>query len=101
MRAGRASLAGRIPIGRLKVCWGFDYEQKITKAHKLCCKVEYFPDFEDFNEYRIVSEASWEVALVQPSNLSLKISANDRYDSTPDGSKPNLLNYSILMLLKL
>jgi putative salt-induced outer membrane protein YdiY len=81
--------------------FGFDYDQKITSAHKLCCKIEYFPDLEEFDNYRIVSEASWEVALVQPSNLSLKIAATDRYDSTPDGAKPNLLNYSILMLLKL
>ena len=29
------------------------------------------------------------------------MSANDRYDSTPDGAKPNLVTYSILMLLKL
>jgi putative salt-induced outer membrane protein YdiY len=104
---GRVGAGGSREFGGPNADWtpegllGIDYEQKITKAHKLCCKVEYFPDFEDFNEYRIVSEASWEVALVQPSNLSLKISANDRYDSTPDGAKPNLLNYSILMLLKL
>jgi putative salt-induced outer membrane protein YdiY len=80
---------------------GFDYDQKLTAAHKLCAKIEYYPDLEDVNNYRIVSEAAWEVALAQPSNLSLKISATDRYDSTPDGAKPNLITYSILMLLKL
>jgi putative salt-induced outer membrane protein YdiY len=104
---GRLGAGGSREFGGPNTDWtpeglaGFDYEQKITSAHKLCCKIEYYPDFEDFNQYRIVSEASWEVALVQPSNLSLKISATDRYDSTPDGSKPNLVNYSILMLLKL
>jgi putative salt-induced outer membrane protein YdiY len=104
---GRVGAGGSREFGGPNTDWtpegllGFDYDQKITSAHKLCCKIEYYPDFEDFNQYRIVSEASWEVALVQPSNLSLKISATDRYDSTPDGAKPNLLNYSILMLLKL
>jgi putative salt-induced outer membrane protein YdiY len=80
---------------------GIDYDQRITAAHKLCFKIEYYPDLEQFANYRIVSEASWEVALAQPSNLSLKLSATDRYDSTPDGAKPTLMNYSILMLLKL
>jgi putative salt-induced outer membrane protein YdiY len=80
---------------------GVDYDQKITAAHKVSFKVEYFPDLEQLVNYRIVSEASWEVALAQPSNLSLKLSATDRYDSTPDGAKPTLMNYSILMLLKL
>ena len=33
--------------------------------------------------------------------FSLKLSASDRYDSTPDGVSPHLLNYSVLLLLKL
>jgi hypothetical protein len=33
--------------------------------------------------------------------LSMKFSVSDRYDSTPDGTNPHLLNYSVLMLLKM
>jgi putative salt-induced outer membrane protein YdiY len=104
---GRIGAGGSREFGGPNTDWipegiiGIDYDQRITPAHKLCCKIEYYPDLEQSVNYRIVSEASWEVALAQPSNLSLKISATDRYDSTPDGAKPNLLNYSILMLLKL
>jgi putative salt-induced outer membrane protein YdiY len=104
---GRLGAGGSREFGGPNTDWtpeglaGFDYDQKITCAHKLCCKIEYYPDLEHPGEYRIVSEASWEVALAQPSNLSLKMAANDRYDSTPDGAKPNLVTYSILMLLKL
>ncbi len=32
---------------------------------------------------------------------SLKISANDRFDSTPNEADPHLVNYSVLLLLKL
>ena len=46
-------------------------------------------------------DTGWEIELVQPSNLSLKISATDRYDSTPNGANPHLVNYSVLLLLKL
>jgi putative salt-induced outer membrane protein YdiY len=104
---GRAGAGGSREFGGPETDWtpeallGFDYDQKITAAHKLCGKIEYYPNLEDVNSYRIVSEAAWEVALAQPSNLSLKLSATDRYDSTPDGAKPNLITYSILMLLKL
>lgn len=104
---GRLGAGGSREFGGPNTDWtpeglaGVDYDQKITSAHKVCAKIEYYPDLEQTVNYRIVSEVSWEVALAQPSNLSLKISATDRYDSTPDGAKPNLLNYSILMLLKL
>jgi hypothetical protein len=49
----------------------------------------------------MVADMGWEVVLVQPSNLSLKLSATDRFDSTPNGAEPNLVNYSALLLLKL
>ncbi len=39
--------------------------------------------------------------LDEEANLSLKLSAQDRYDSTPNGLRPNDINYSILLLWKL
>jgi hypothetical protein len=48
-----------------------------------------------------VTDGGWEIELAKPSNLSLKISANDRFDSTPNGADPHLMNYSVLLLLKL
>ena len=35
------------------------------------------------------------------TNLSLKVSAFDRYDSTPQGRRPNDLDYALLLLWKL
>ena len=81
--------------------FGFDYEQKLSERQKLSCKVEYFPEFEEFGRYRVVADAGYEVALDKPSNLSLKFSINDRYDSTPNGAEPHLVNYSALLLWKL
>jgi hypothetical protein len=49
----------------------------------------------------LVTEASWEISLDKPSNISLKLSATDRYDTTPNGTDPHLVNYSVLLLLKL
>jgi putative salt-induced outer membrane protein YdiY len=80
---------------------GFEYRQRVTKTQKFYGKVECFPEWDQVGEYRVVTDLGWEIELVQPSNVSLKLSASDRYDSTPDGVNPHLLNYSVLLLLKL
>ncbi len=80
---------------------GFEYSQRVTKTQKFYGKIEYFPEWDQVGEFRAVADMGWEIELVQPSNLSLKLSASDRYDSTPDGVSPHLLNYSVLLLLKM
>jgi hypothetical protein len=80
---------------------GFEYSQQLSSTQKFYGKLDYYPEWEEVGEYRMVADTGWEIELVQPSNLSLKISATDRYDSTPNGADPHLLNYSVLLLLKL
>ena len=80
---------------------GVEYSQQLSSTQKFYSKLDYFPEWEEFGEYRLVADIAWEIALVQPSNLSLKIAASDRFDSTPNGSNPHLVNYSVLLLLKL
>ena len=81
--------------------FGVEYSQQLNATQKVYSKLDWFPELDDTGEFRAVADVGWEVVLVQPSNLSLKISANDRYDSTPNGAEPHLLNYSVLLLLKL
>lgn len=81
--------------------FGFEYEQSVTDTQKFFANFEYYPEFADFGRYRLVADGGWEIELVKPSNVSLKISANDRFDSTPNGADPHLVNYSVLLLLKL
>jgi putative salt-induced outer membrane protein YdiY len=81
--------------------FGFEYSQHLSAKQKFCGKLDYYPEWEQFGEYRLVADVGWEVELVHPENLSLKIAATDRYDSTPNGVNPHLVNYSVLLLLKL
>jgi putative salt-induced outer membrane protein YdiY len=81
--------------------FGFEYDQHLSDTQKFSATLEYYPQFENFGEYRLVADVGWEIELDKPSNLSLKISANDRFDSTPNGVEPHLVNYSVLLLLKL
>lgn len=80
---------------------GYDLNHQIAENQKLFVKFDYFPEFEHPNEHRTVTDVGWEVELSRPSNLSLKISWTDRFDSTGGGADPRVMNYSALLLWKL
>lgn len=77
---------------------GLEYEQALTDLQRLSATVDYYPQWDDFNQYRVVSDVGWEIDLDRPQRLSLKISVVDRYDSTPNGVEPNELNYAVLLI---
>ncbi len=81
--------------------FGMDYEKQITKRQKLRIKVDYFPEWGDFVNYRMVTDAGWELAFDDESHFSLKLGLIDRYDSTPNGRKANDIDYSVLLLWKM
>lgn len=81
--------------------FGFNFEQYLSKTRKFYAKMDYFPEWEDFGRYRVLTDIGLEIELSQPSNLSLKFAATDRYDSEPNGVDPRNLNYSALLILKL
>ena len=78
--------------------FGLEYEHKLTGMQRISAKVDYYPQWDQFNQYRVVSDVGWEIALDRPKNLSLKLSVVDRYDSTPNGVQPNELNYAALLI---
>lgn len=80
--------------------FGATYEHQITERNKLLAKVDYFPAWNRFSDYRLVIDGGWEYLVTDDGNLSLKLGFNDRYDSTPNGAKPNDLNYNALLLYK-
>lgn len=81
--------------------FGFNYELQVHANHKLYAKADWFPEWEDFNQYRVLADVGMEFSLSQPSNMSLKLSATDRYDADPQGVAPHNLNYSALIIWKL
>jgi putative salt-induced outer membrane protein YdiY len=80
--------------------FGIEAERQLTSRQKLKGKMDYFPAWEDFGNYRLVSDVAWEILLDGSENLSLKLAATDRYDSTPQGAKANDIYYSLLLLYK-
>lgn len=80
--------------------FGIDADRQLNSRNKLKAKVDYFPAWEDFSNYRLVADFAWEVLLDDSENLSLKLAATDRYDSTPQGAEPNDVYYTLLLLYK-
>jgi putative salt-induced outer membrane protein YdiY len=80
--------------------FGIDAERQLNARNKLKGKLDYFPSWEDFSDFRLVADAAWEILLDDSDNLSLKLAVTDRYDSTPQGAKPNDVYYSLLLLYK-
>jgi len=80
---------------------GIDFEYKISERQKLRCTSDYYPEWGDYEVYRIRTDAGWEVLLDEATNMSLKLGVIDRYDSNAGGTKPNALDYSLLLLWKL
>lgn len=81
--------------------FGLDYDYRLTEKQRLTLKVDYFPEWQDFGDYRMVSDLGWEIDLDKPKNMSIRFTVNDRYDSTPNGVNPNLVNYAVLLNWKL
>jgi putative salt-induced outer membrane protein YdiY len=77
---------------------GSEYKHKFNETHQISAQMSYYPNMVDFTDFRLNSQASWQIVLSQVHNLSLKVSIIDRYDSTPEGARPNDLDYSTLLL---
>lgn len=80
--------------------FGATGEYQLNRYNKMKAKIDYFPAWENFSDYRVVSDIAWEILLDDADNLSLKLALTDRYDSTPQGAKPNDVYYSLLLLVK-
>jgi putative salt-induced outer membrane protein YdiY len=82
--------------------FGGDFEHQLSRRQKLKLTTDYYPSWEDaFHDYRLVTNAYWEILLDQETNLSLKLGAVDRYDSTPNGALANDIDYFVTLLWKL
>lgn len=101
---GRMGLSASHEIGgpnnktNPELLFGSEYKHKFNETHQISAQMSYYPNVTDFTDFRLNSQASWQIVLSSVHNLSLKLSIIDRYDSTPEGAKPNDLDYSTLLL---
>ena len=79
---------------------GIDYEHQLTKRQRIKLTSDYYPSWENFQDYRLVSDGFWEITLDEAAGLSLKVGMIDRYDSTPNGRKHNDIDYFATLMWK-
>jgi putative salt-induced outer membrane protein YdiY len=80
--------------------FGLQFDWQISKRQKLLGAVEYAPDVGDFLRYRIRNQAALEVTLDQEKNLALRLGVLERYNSMPNGARPNDLDYAMMLMWK-
>lgn len=80
---------------------GLDFEHKISPRQRVKLVVDYYPSWEDYQDYRLVSDGFWEIMLNEARTFSLKIGALDRYDSTPNGAEHNDIDYYVTLVWKI
>ncbi|WP_197452437.1 DUF481 domain-containing protein [Rosistilla carotiformis] len=99
--AGASQEIGSVdPDWKPEMLFGLDLKQQVNKRNKIYVKADYFPAFADFSDYRVVTDAGWEILLDDAENFSLKLAATNRYDSTPLGLEPQDIDYTATLLYK-
>lgn len=92
---GGNNRTGVTPEGDL----GVDFSHQLTQRQKLFVTSDLYPSFRDFPEYRWVTKGGWEILVDPETNMSLKIGAEHRYNSSPGlGVKRSDLDYFLALV---
>jgi hypothetical protein len=75
-------------------------ESQVSLRQRVIIGAEYFPEWSSWRNFRVEAEFGWELLLDEKLDMSVKLSAYDRYDSTPQGRKANDLQYAGVLVWK-
>jgi hypothetical protein len=85
-----------VPEGLL----GMDGYMELTSRQRLVGSVDYYPDLGHFGEYRVRARAAYEILVDPDWGLTLRLGAQERYDSNPGPAKRNDIDYFATFLFK-
>jgi putative salt-induced outer membrane protein YdiY len=107
----RTTLIGRVGLGlrddllgpdnriHPELLLGVDWAHKISERQRIITTAEYYLDLLDPPQFRTKIKAEWEMLVDPETKMSLKIGAEDRYQSDPGpNSKKNDLDYYLLLV---
>ncbi|MDP1564386.1 MAG: DUF481 domain-containing protein [Pirellulaceae bacterium] len=77
---------------------GLDFKHKLTNHQGLYVTNDLYPNWTDFSDFRMITDAGWQLLIDEATRTSLKVGVINRHDSTPQGQKANDLNYSVLLM---
>ena len=80
--------------------FGGDWERQLTDTVKLYATVDYYPNVEDFADYRLNSVGGLEFVVDAERNINFRMFAFNRYDSTPPaGNEENDIDYGMALVV--
>ncbi len=68
-------------------------DHHLTQRQTLTSALTFFPDFHEPGEFRAVGSVQWDLVVEEGHPFKIRFGIEDRYDSTPEGFKPNDLDY--------
>jgi putative salt-induced outer membrane protein YdiY len=77
---------------------GLDFKHQLTGRQSLYLTNDFYPTWTDFGDFRMITDAGWQLVIDEETRTSLKLGVINRHDSTPGGQEPNDLNYSFLLM---
>ncbi|MEZ6140085.1 MAG: DUF481 domain-containing protein [Zavarzinella sp.] len=78
---------------------GGDFEQKLSDRTSFTFSTDYYPKLDRPSDFRIRSRAAIEILLDQELNITLRLGAQNRYDSNPGSmTERNDLDYFMTLL---
>jgi len=77
---------------------GLEFKHRLTEKQSLYLNNDFYPNWTDFSDFRMITDAGWQLLIDEATRTSLKVGVINRHDSTPGGQKANDLNYSILLM---
>ena len=80
--------------------FGGDWERQLTDTVKLYANVDYYPNIEDFADYRLNTRAGVDFVIDAERNINFRMFAFNRYDSTPSaGNVENDIDYGMALVV--
>jgi putative salt-induced outer membrane protein YdiY len=80
--------------------FGADWERQLTETVRLYANVDYFPNVEDFADYRLNTRAGVDFVVDAERNINFRMFAFNRYDSTPPvGNVENDIDYGMALVV--
>ncbi len=99
------SLAGRLGLGATRTFGGdreeftpeslvgIDGHWQIANAQRLKFRSSFYPNLEEWGEFRNISGVDWEMRMATEINLSLKLGIANEYDSLAEDVEKNDFKY--------
>lgn len=76
--------------------FGSDWERQLSDTTKIYASVDFFPNVSDFSDYRLNTNTGVDFKLDQERDITFRIFALNRYDSTPPaGNLTNDIDYGM------